>query len=179
MQIQNTHEWCTSKGIPFRQTDYSTESLLRFFNASKATTLISLLNIFEKDSFLVAHRNIITACQQSDRCKRFIGSEWIGDIEKYPLSPPFYAETRAPIRIILEHQQDVEYTAVCPGWLIDHFVPAKETYMKHAPFSPIEPDEWKALIRGSGNEKVSFVLMRDVAKAVCALCLASRGSWVS
>lgn len=78
----------------------------------------------------------------------------------------------------MEGQREVEYTAVCPGWLVDHFVPAKKTYMKHVPFSPVEPDEWTALVRGTGDEKVSFVLMRDAATAVAELCKAKPGSWV-
>lgn len=121
---------------------------------------------------------VLTACQQSSKCKRLITSEWIGNIEDYPLKPDFYATTREPFRKGLKAQNAVMWTLFNVGWLADNFLPSAKTYMKPIPaVFPIDPHGWTACVRGTGDEEQSWTCGRDVGRTVVELCKAK--DWVS
>ena len=145
--------------------------------STKATTLISFIGVFNA-SYITIHTALLKACQQSTTCKRLIPSEWAGDIDTYPLKPGSYATTREPFRQILRAQTEVAWTLFNTGWLADYFLPTSKTYMKPVPNKfPLHIAEWKACIRGSGDELQSWICGRDVGKAVVELCKAV--DWVS
>ncbi|KAM5483924.1 hypothetical protein MaudMau93_006120 [Microsporum audouinii] len=113
------------------------------------------------------------ACQQSPKCKRFIPSEFVGDIEAYPDQPAFYSRPREPIRKLLREQTDLEWTLVSVGWLADYVVPAKNRYIKEIGVAcPINLADGSMVIPGTGNEPVDFAWARDVAKALGKLVIA-------
>ena len=158
-------------------TNYTTPSLLSILNQTTSTTLISFLSIRDA-TYISVHSSLLTACQQSTTCKRLIPSEWVGNVEDFPLKPALYATTRAPFRDLLRGQDEVECTLFKVGWLADYFLPSSKTYMTPIPrMFPIDPNAWTACIRGSGDELQSWTCGRDVGKAVVELCKAS--SWVS
>ena len=162
--------------VGYRQTDYSLASVLSILDETKATTIISFLNIPDP-SFVSIHSDILKACQKSKTCKRIIPSEWAGDCEQYPSKPGFYGMTREPLRKELREQSDVEWTLVNIGYLSEYFVPPSKTnFVDLAPEFPVDFDKWHATIRGSGEELQSFVPAKDIGKAVVELCKAKQ--WV-
>ena len=104
-------------------TDYTLQSLATPLRDGEV--LISTIGDVTP-SYIDIHRTLIQACQQSLTCKRFIPSEFAGDIETYPDQPAFYSRTREPIRKLLREQTDLEWTLVSVGWLADYVVPAKK-----------------------------------------------------
>ncbi|KAH7139887.1 hypothetical protein B0J13DRAFT_609063 [Dactylonectria estremocensis] len=148
-------------------TDYTLQSL----STPLANCQVLISTILDYSSVYVdIHRTLIEACQQSPQCKRFIPSEFGGNLEDYPDQPGFYFRTRDPIRQILREQQDLEWTLVSVGWLIDYVIPAKNRYLYDIGEAfPINLAENKILIPGSGKEAVNITWARDVAKALSAL----------
>ena len=117
------------------------------------------------------------ACLQSKSCKRFIPSEWAGNVDDYPKLPKFYAESRDPFRRILQETVGIEWTLFNCGWLMDYLLPQHLTRMPAEPDTfPINLDAWRACIRGSGDEPQSWTWTKDVATAVGELLAAP--SWV-
>ncbi|KAL8809571.1 MAG: hypothetical protein Q9200_003291 [Gallowayella weberi] len=176
-------KWFSDLDIPIQRTDYNVDSLTHILNDVHATIFISFIQD-SSPSWLSTHQNILSACHASNSCKRLIPSEWIGDIETFPLKPDFYGKTREPFRQMLRDQNGrVEWTCVCPGWLMDYFLPSggnagRKKYMKPIPDEfPVDPDGWKALIRGTGEEAQSWTSARDIADAVVELCKAEKGIW--
>lgn len=94
------------------------------------------------------------------------------------MKPDYYATTREPFRQMLKEQVEVEWTLFNPGWLADYFLPKQKTYISPIPDKfPVDPNNWKACIRGSGDELQSWTCGRDVGRAVAELCKARK--WVS
>ncbi|KAL8878504.1 MAG: hypothetical protein Q9192_008438 [Flavoplaca navasiana] len=168
----NTTSWASKKGIPTHPTDYTPSSLLSILNQTNATTLISFINL-TSPLYIQIHSALLSACQQSHTCKRLIPSEWIGDIESYPLKPSFYGTTREPFRQELRAQNTVKWTLFNNGWLADYLLPAAKTHMPPIPDEfPVDANGWRACVRGTGDEEQSWTCGRDVGKAVVELCRA-------
>lgn len=148
-------------------TDYTLESLSTAL--ANGEVLISTISDWTS-SYTDVHFTLIQACQQSPRCKRFIPSEFVGDIETYPDQPGFYYRCRDPIRKALREQKDIEWTLVAIGWLADYAVPAKNRYIKDIGDAvPINLADSRIVIPGTGNEPVDITWARDVAKALAKL----------
>ena len=82
-----------------------------------------------------------------------------------------------PFRQVLEQQKDVEWTIFNNGWLMDYFLTEDKTYMPSIPDEfPIDPNGWKACIRGTGEQLQSFTSAQDIAKAL--IMLLSAPVWV-
>ena len=149
---------------------------MSILNLSNASTLISFINC-PHDRYLGIHSTLLNACMASKECKRFIPSEWAGNIDDYPLLPAFYAGSREPFRKTLQESSGIEWTIFNFGWLADYFLPQRQTYM---PFShdmfPIDTNNWRACIKGTGDETQAWTCAREVAKAVVELLAASE--WV-
>jgi hypothetical protein len=160
-----------------RSSDYSTGSVLQILNDTNANTLISFNN-GEDQTFVDVHRAFLEACRQSTNCKRFIPSEFAGNIDDFPLQPSYFKTSRVPFRKILEEEKHVEWTIFNNGWLMDYFLTKDKSYMSPIPREfPIDPNGWKACIRGTGDKVQSFTCGRDVAKAL--IMLLSAPEWVS
>ncbi|KAL8786520.1 MAG: hypothetical protein Q9213_002747 [Squamulea squamosa] len=170
------HCWASQKGIQTFPTEYTTSSILSILNTTNATTLISFINL-TSSHYLTIHSALLSACQQSIRCKRLIPSEWIGNIEAYPLKPSFYGNTREPFRQELRAQDTVTWTLFNGGWLADYFLPSAKTHMAPIPDEfPIDPNGWSACVRGTGDEEQSWTCGRDLGRAVVELCKAKE--WI-
>ncbi len=71
----------------------------------------------------------------------------------------------------------MEWTIFNNGWLMDYFLTEDKTYMPAIPDEfPIDPNNWKACIRGTGDQLQSFTSARDIAKAL--VMLLSAPEWV-
>ncbi|PFH63358.1 hypothetical protein XA68_12322 [Ophiocordyceps unilateralis] len=148
-------------------TDYTVESLSG--PLADCEVLISTIADMASTNISV-HRNLIHACQQSPKCKRFIPSEFGGDIESYPDQPGFLYLAREAIREDLRQQTDLEWTLVSIGWLADYAVPRQNRYIKdYGELCPIDLASGKIVIPGSGNEAVDLTWARDAAKALAEL----------
>ena len=100
------------------------------------------------------------------------------------------------MREVLKAQKEVVWTGVAIGWLGDYFLPRPEwevredeeeggdgggwetrTYMRPVlEMWGIDVRGWKAHIRGTGDERQSWICGRDVGKAIVWLCRAR--DWV-
>jgi len=153
------------------------DSVLRILNETNASTFISFNNSVGQ-TFVTLHSAFLEACRKSKNCKRFIPSEFAGNIDDFPLYPSFFRTSRVPFRKILEQEKDVEWTIFNNGWLMDYFLTEDKTYMPPIPNEfPIDPNNWKACIRGTGNQVQSFTSAQDIAKAL--IMLLSAPEWVS
>ncbi|KAJ5306135.1 hypothetical protein PENANT_c024G03979 [Penicillium antarcticum] len=122
------------------------------------------------EGFIHVHLALIEACKQSRLCKRFIPSEFGGNIETHPHQPEFYFSTREPVRKVLREQTELEWTLISVGWLVDYVVPAKNRYLKDiGPAFPIDVANQTMLIPGTGFELFNVTCARDVAKSLVAL----------
>lgn len=173
----NKGDFFEQRNIDVRTSDYSTESVLQILNETNAGTLISFNNSTDQ-TFVTLHCAFLDACRKSKNCKRFIPSEFAGNIDDFPLHPSFFRTSRVPFRKILEQEKDVEWTIFNNGWLMDYFLTEDKTYMPSIPNEfPIDPNNWKVCIRGTGDQVQSFTSARDIAKAL--ILLLSAPEWVS
>ena len=186
--LQESLPFCTSRSIPVHKTDYTHDSLLDIFNTTQACTVISFINSASSEEYLGAHTALLSACQESTACKRLIPSEWIGDIDTWPLKPAFYAKTREPFRRMLrgqsrEEEKKVEWTCVAVGWLMDYFLEERreEVYIPKVGVEefPVDVQGWRAITRETGDERQSWTWGRDVGRGVVELLRAEKDSWVS
>lgn len=74
-------------GVTQIVTDYSVPSLVQSLEGCVA--LVSTILDYTS-TFADVHMNLIRACKQSSMCKRFIPSEYGGNLEDYPDQPGFY-----------------------------------------------------------------------------------------
>ncbi|KAI0517551.1 hypothetical protein F5B22DRAFT_603356 [Xylaria bambusicola] len=170
-------DWFLQRNIHTEESDYSESSIRAILDARGASTLVSFLQAADK-LYLDLHQAWLTACLQSKSCKRFIPSEWAGNVDDYPQLPKFYAESRLPFRRILQETVGIEWTLFNCGWLVDYFLPQHLTRMPAEPDTvPIDANGWRACIRGSGDELQSWTWTKDVAAAVGELLAAP--SWES
>ncbi|KAJ0417361.1 NAD(P)-binding protein [Aspergillus carlsbadensis] len=152
-------------------TDYSLPSILQILNSTRATALISTIRCDHAD-FVEPHKALVNACVASATCKRFIPSEWAGDIESFPSIPRFYAQTRGPLREYLKSipQGDLQWTLFNLGWFMEYFIPARKSYMKLLPGEfPFDLEKWTFTVRGGGDVLQSCTFGRDVGRAVAVL----------
>jgi swainsonine biosynthesis oxidoreductase SwnR len=164
------------RDIHVEESDYGKNSVKAILDANGASTLVSFLQAADT-LYLNLHRAWLAACIESKSCKRFIPSEWAGNVDDYPQLPKFYADSRVPFRHVLQQTAGIEWTLFNCGWLMDYFLPQRLTRMTPEPENfPIDPNAWRACIRGSGNEMQSWTWSKDVAAAICELLAAP--SWV-
>ncbi|RCI17266.1 hypothetical protein L249_3158 [Ophiocordyceps polyrhachis-furcata BCC 54312] len=157
------------RNIEVKTSDYSLDSVLKILNETNTTVLISFNNSHGQ-TFVDVHCAFLEACRKSSSCKRFIPSEFAGNIDEFPHYPSYYVQSRVPFRTVLEKEQEVEWTIFNNGWLMDYCLTADKSYMPAIPNEfPIDPNGWKACIRGSGDQLQSFTSCRDVAKALIML----------
>lgn len=163
------------QGVAQAITDYTLQSLRLCL--TDCDVLISTISDISP-AYTDVHHNLVLACQESPKCKRFIPAEFAANIEDYPDQPGFYYGPHEPIREMLRSQNDLEWTLVCIGWLADYFVPAENRYIKDiGEFHPVNWKEDKIVIPGTGNEPVDFTWARDVARGLAELIEAPSGSW--
>ncbi|KAL3459570.1 NAD(P)-binding protein [Aspergillus heterothallicus] len=152
-------------------TDYTLPSILSILTQTRATALISTIRCPDNE-YLPIHQALLDACLASAHCKRFIPSEWAGDIENFPDIPPFYGKTRAPFREILNGipPDELQWTLFCHGWFMEYFLAPEKSYMRCIPGEfPVDLVKGVYTVRGTGEEMQSFTAGRDVGTAVAVL----------
>ncbi|KAL4969862.1 NAD(P)-binding protein [Aspergillus stella-maris] len=161
------------------KTDYTTPSLLNILNTTNAHALISTIRC-PNSAYIPLHTALVNACLVSKSCKTFIPSEWGGNIDDFPDLPLSYDLTRGPFRKQLEAAApNIRSTIVNIGWFMDYFVPERCSHMKYIPGEfpiDVQNGKWEYTVIGTGDEMQSWVLGRDVARAVVAL-LGSKEDW--
>eukprot|EP01112_Ceratiomyxa_fruticulosa_P020621 TRINITY_DN7080_c1_g1_i1.p1 TRINITY_DN7080_c1_g1~~TRINITY_DN7080_c1_g1_i1.p1 ORF type:complete len:314 (-),score=61.38 TRINITY_DN7080_c1_g1_i1:26-967(-) len=161
--------WFSTRAlVELRKTDYTLESLVPLLQD------VDVLFSFIHDNtqfFVDVHVALLEACKQSPRCKRFIPSDYTGDIELHPDKPRFQLDTHIPLRKILEAQSEIEFTFVNNGWFADYWVVEEDKrYMKTLiPVWPVDVKKGVAIIPGTGSELITWTSARDVAKALLKL----------
>jgi hypothetical protein len=174
--LTQKQKWFEDRKVDIYVSDYSEDSVLSILNSSNATALISFINC-PNNRYIDIHCAFLNACIKSKECKRFIPSEWVGNVEDYPLLPSFYGTSREPFRKILRESSGIEWTLFNGGWLMDYFLPKEKTYMPPIPDEfPVDPNNWRACIRGTGNETQAWTCAREIGKAVVELLAAPQ--WV-
>lgn len=162
-------DFFTKRNIDVRTSDYSADSVVKILDETNASALVSFNNS-DGQTFITVHRAFLEACRRSKNCKRFIPSEFAGNIDDFPFHPSYFTESRVPFREVLRQEKDIEWTIFNNGWFMDYFLTEDKSYMPSLPNEfPIDPNSWKACIRGDGNEVQSFTSCRDVAKALIML----------
>ncbi|KAG9241337.1 hypothetical protein BJ878DRAFT_233823 [Calycina marina] len=161
-------QWLAERQVDVQITDYTEESILAILDSTNCKALVSFLNP-PGNLYLNIHKSLLNACVRSRTCKHFIPSEWIGNSEDYPLLPRFYGETREPFRKLLR-DSSIQWTLFNGGWLMDYFLPQEKTHMPPIPAEfPVDPNNSRACIRGTGDELQSWTSARDIARAVVVL----------
>ena len=142
----------------------------------EAAALISTILDYT-DAFTEVNLALIEACKASPHCRRFIPSEFVGDVRAYPEQPPFYVN-RAPVRAALRGQDQLEFTIICLGWLMDYIIPRKNRHMSDIGDAfPVNLADGRFVIPGAGEDEIEVTATRDLARAVVHLLQAPRGSW--
>ncbi|KAK7034502.1 hypothetical protein VNI00_012349 [Paramarasmius palmivorus] len=164
-------DWFERPGVATHITDYSYESILSVLNTTGATIFFSFLHSNDPAFYNTAHSAMLKACKESTSCKRFVPSEYGGNLQTHPLLPRFYAPTHAEFRKEIERDAgDVEWTLVNIGWFMDYFAPVGKSYMKPLhPVWPVDLEKWEAVVLGTGDEPIAWTSARDVAKALVRL----------
>ena len=176
---RQNRQWFADHNIqPHIAETYSRDDVVSILNTTGSTTLISCIDLlFEPQRFVEIHNGFVEACMSSLKCKRFIPSEYLGDVERFPSIPGYYANTREIVRKNLRMSHGIEWTLFNHGWFMDYFLPQHKTYIRMVPGAiPIDVANWSICIRGSGDEPQVWTSARDAAKAMVNLLAAPK--WV-
>lgn len=181
---RNNKEWFAKKSpnVSLHVTDYSADSVRQILDATGATSLFSLINAFEAETYVPPHRALYEACKQSKTCKRFSPAYYAGNIDEFPGIPRFYGDANDVfIKELPLQGGDVEWTIILLGWFMDYIAifAAENEYSDKSYLRAlnsmwsIDMNNWKATLPGTGNEPAAFTSARDVAKAVARLAATS------
>ncbi|KAF2432172.1 hypothetical protein EJ08DRAFT_659187 [Tothia fuscella] len=66
--------------VAVRGTDYSTQSLVAVLDEFNAFVMYALWISWDSDVYVKTHNQIIDACIKSKNCKKYHGSELLGDV---------------------------------------------------------------------------------------------------
>ncbi|OWZ12009.1 hypothetical protein PHMEG_00014896, partial [Phytophthora megakarya] len=97
------------------------------------------------------------ACKQTPKCKRFIPSGYGGNVEDFREKTESLFHHDAIVRDALMAQDELEWTVVCIGWIMDFIVPTANRH--HADAGPIFPLDLHAktmIVPGTGNERFTM-----------------------
>ncbi|KAI8274850.1 hypothetical protein K4K60_009200 [Colletotrichum sp. SAR11_57] len=183
-KVDNTHdvllisrkerEFFTKLGVTTHEIDeYSADSVLAVLEKVNATVLISTLHTDDPALYTSLHKALLLACKASKTCKRFIPSEFLGNLRKFDNIPRGIARARRAFRSKLLNESEIKWTLVNLGWLADYFVQQPDGSRSYiSPFPqgwPINMEEGTVRVIGTGDEPVCWTAARDVAKAVVKL----------
>lgn len=159
-----------------RQTDYSVASLVSVIHDCDAL-VSTVADYANPPNGTKAQLAMLAACQQSEKCKSFIPSEWTCDVEQYPEQPHFLATANKTLHKELSAVTDVRWTIICNSWFADYVVPSSQRILRDiGELWPMDYDNKVFTIYGPGTQVLDFTAVRDVAKAVAAL-LDSTAGW--
>lgn len=153
--------------IEQRVTNYSSVDELTKHISDCDALISTILDITTE--FLDANTALIEACKLSPKCKRFIPSEFGGNVEEFPEAPDSMFKYNLAIKEILRAQQEIEWTVISLGLLMDYIVPPANRYHADFEFAPVSYSQKTISFPGSGDDKLALTSVRDVARAVAAL----------
>lgn len=157
----------------FEVEEYSQDAVQDILKDTSASALISTLQSPDAIWYNTVHECLLAACRESRTCKRFVSSEYMGNLRDFPHVPRGNYYARQPFRLKLAAQTDVMWTLVNQGWLADYFVQTADgskSYIRPFPAGwPIDLEQRTVRITGTGNELVGWTAARDMAKAVVKL----------
>ncbi|KAL2832688.1 hypothetical protein BJY01DRAFT_260075 [Aspergillus pseudoustus] len=160
----------TKLSIEQRITDYTVSSLTS--HLADCDAVVSTISA-EGTDHVTAHLALLEACKRSPRCKRFIPSEWTGNIEGHPsLEPRYMHETREPIRRGLRAQSEVEWTIVLVGWFAEYLLPPGHEGRHFGDLEvgwPVDHVKKLFVLYGEGEKRVTLTSARDTVAAVVGL----------
>ncbi|KAJ4124522.1 hypothetical protein NW754_000220 [Fusarium falciforme] len=164
-------EFFRSLNVPLHKLgEYSKDAVVSILDRVDATVLVSTLHTDDPTAFTSLHETLLAACKESKSCKRFIPSEFLGNLRDFPTLPRGIQRARQAFRKTLAAQSDVKWTLVNQGWLADYFVQIPDgsrSYMRPFPEGwPIDLQEKTVRVVGTGDEPVGWTAARDVSKAV-------------
>ncbi|KAI8265715.1 hypothetical protein K4K58_010979 [Colletotrichum sp. SAR11_239] len=183
-KVDNTHDvflisrkerkFFTKLGVTTHEIDeYSADSVLAVLEKVNATVLISTLHTDDPALYTSLHKALLLACKASKTCKRFIPSEFLGNLREFDNIPRGIARARRAFRSELLNESEIKWTLVNLGWLADYFVQQPDGSRSYiSPFPqgwPISMEEGTVRVIGTGDEPVCWTAARDVAKAVVKL----------
>ena len=160
-----------------RETDYSVASLIT--NLADTDALISTVADFLDPKMTTRlHLTMLSAIQQSTRCKTFIPSEWTLNAEDPPEQPmPMHEHTQTLHGALKAADPSIRWTIISNSWFLDYIVPQSQRHLRDiGPLWPMDHATKTFTIYGPGTQRFSVVAVRDVARAVAAL-LDSTAPW--
>jgi nucleoside-diphosphate-sugar epimerase len=164
-------------GVNFRKVDFNSVESIKEALGNDTEVLISAILDYTM-GLNDAQLNMIKAASESPKTRRFIPSEFGGNVEDYPDQTPFYYKNREPSRKVLREQSLLEWTIVSTSWFIDWIVPEGNHYFPDAGDAfPVNLKGGSFFIPGAGTEKLDMIAARDAAKGVVELIKAPYGSW--
>ncbi|PKY01119.1 NAD(P)-binding protein [Aspergillus campestris IBT 28561] len=125
--LANRPWFTTNPHISIRVTEYTAPALQSVLDDVEATVLFSFLHSNDTGVYNTAHEAMYQACKASRTCRRFVPSDYGGDIERFPGLPRFYDATHRAFREkVLEGESGdddhrMEWTVVNGGWFMDYF----------------------------------------------------------
>lgn len=154
-------------------TDFSINSL---DTALKDCEVLISTIVDLSSTYVEVHMRLLSACERSARCKRFIPSEFAGNVRDYPDQPAYSRGKNDQIRNALREQNEVEWTVVCIGLFADYIVPGSNRYIRDMREGKlIDFDQKKILVPESLDCSIDRTSARDVAKALATLV--KRPNW--
>jgi nucleoside-diphosphate-sugar epimerase len=130
-------------------------------------------------NFASIHKAVLEACKRSATCKRFIPSAWAGNLEEFPDEPLDWAAELQAVFAALRSQDDVSWTAICPGWYADYIIPRScQRYL--GDIGDMWPQNYAAktfTLYGNGGQLVNLTAARDTARATIMLLAHDRREW--
>ncbi|KAG7395742.1 hypothetical protein PHYBOEH_003272 [Phytophthora boehmeriae] len=159
-----------------RITDYSSvPQLVELLTDCDA--LVSATSDLAGNSSVASNLALIEACKQTPKCKRFIPSGYGSNVEDFREDSESSFRHEETVRDALKQQNELEWTAICIGWVMDYIVPSVNRYHPDlGPMFPLDLNTKTMTIPGTGNEVFSITSARDIAKAIAQL-LKSPNKW--
>lgn len=168
-------QWLESLGVDQHTTDYSVSNLTEVLYDCDAAVCTLRGSIPE---YVNVHKAILAACTASPTCKRFIPSTWTGNIEEFPDEPLDWAEDLQQLFSSLRSQQNVKWTAMCPGWFADYTLALSQRHFGDAGESWPQNLQTKVFtMYGKGKQVVSLTSARDAASATVAMLEQDASTW--
>ena len=163
--------------VKSRIVDYRSVESIKEALGDDTEVLISAILDYTMELDTAQH-NMIKAATESPKTRRFIPSEYGGNVEDYPDQTPFYLKNRGPSRKILSEQSTLEWTIVSTSWFFDWIVPEKNRHFPELGDNfPVNLKDGRFFIPGAGIESLDIVTARDTAKGIVELIKAPYGTW--
>jgi len=153
-----------SRGADVRVVNYDDVESLKAALQGVHTVLSFILDLSE--AHVTSQVNLIQAAVAIG-VQRFVPSEWAVDVARVPVFLPLY-DKKQRVRDVLE-KTSLEYTYVAVGLFMDYLLPiGAKKYFRDYP-TPVDVQNRKAHIPGTGEAKVSLTTGDDIARAVGVL----------